>query len=108
MATSTQATITVAATAITPVPGVPVHTVQASAPLTLSAAPTIPNGVDGQVVTLVNTAASAITVQDQGTLANSNLRLGATTRALGTRDTLTLLYVAALGDWVEIAFDNNL
>jgi hypothetical protein len=51
-------------------------------------------------------ATHTITLQDQGTLANSNLRLGAATRALGPRDNIRLIYNTTVGDWVELAFSN--
>ncbi len=75
---------------------------------TLTAAPTVVDGTyDGQLCTLINvdTGADVVTVQDQGTLANSNLRLGAATRAIGPRDSLTLVWIASLGDWVELGFN---
>lgn len=81
-----------------------------NASYTLTSTPTIANGVDGQTVILLNvdSGADVITLQDQGTLASSNLRLGATTRALGPRDSITLVYSSTIGAWVEVAFSNVL
>lgn len=75
---------------------------------TLTSAPTIASGIDGQIVIIrnVDTGTDVITVQDQGTLASSNLRLGATTRAIGPRDSLILRYDSTVGDWVEEGFNN--
>lgn len=86
-------TAIVAADAVTPI--------QAASPITSTAAPTIADGQDGQRVTLVNVGANAITLQDQGTLASSNLRLTAATVAIGPRDSIELVYSAAVGDWVQ-------
>lgn len=64
-------------------------------------------GTDGQVVTLINEDASdTITLQDDGTLASSGLSLGASTRTLGYGDSITLMYSAVTGTWVEIAYSN--
>ncbi len=71
--------------------------------VTITAAPTIADGVDGQMLTVVNTdTADTITLQDQGTLASSNLRLTAATVALGPRQSIQLMYSATIGDWVQI------
>lgn len=71
--------------------------------VTITAAPTIANGQDGQILIIVNVdSADAITIQDQGTLASSNLRLSAATIALGPRDSITLMYSSSIGDWIQI------
>ena len=71
--------------------------------VTITAAPTIANGVDGQLVTVVNVdTADTITLQDQGTLASSNLRLTATTVALAPRQSIQLMYSSTIGDWIQI------
>lgn len=74
--------------------------------LTVTAAPTIPNGFDGERCLLLNVSANNIVLQDQGTLANSNLRLSAATITLGTRDSLWLLYSHDIGNWVQIGQTN--
>lgn len=85
------------------------HQITANANYTLSAAPTLAAGEDGQRVLIVNVdTTDTITLQDQGTLASSNLRLGAATRALGPRDSIQLMYSTTIGDWVETAFTNVL
>jgi hypothetical protein len=75
---------------------------------TLTSAPTIANGQDGQIVTIINvdSGSDVITIQDQGTLASSNLRLVGTSCALGPRDSIMLMYSSTVGDWVEIARSN--
>lgn len=79
----------------------------ANASYTLTSAPTIANGQDGQVVTILNVdTTDTITIQDQGTLASSNLRLSATTIALGPRDSIQLMYSSTIGDWVQIGQTN--
>lgn len=80
--------------------------ITATAPRTITAAPTIADGANGQLLIIVNVGANAITLQDQGTLANSNLRLSTATFAIGTRDSLTLMYSSDIGDWVEISRTN--
>jgi len=69
---------------------------------TMTSTPTIPDGLDGQEIVLYNNTANTLTIQDQGTLAGSNLRLTAATVALGARDSVRLMFVQGLGDWVQI------
>jgi len=84
----------------------PYVVVSADGVYTLTSAPTIADGFDTQEIWIINYGANAITMQDQGTLPSSNLRLGAATRVLGTRDNMLLRYNATVGDWVEVAFSN--
>jgi hypothetical protein len=79
-----------------------IHEFTSTGNYTLTVAPTIANGQDGEVVTLVNVGSNTVTIQDQGTLASSNLRLTATTVAIGPRDSVTLYYSTDVGDWVQI------
>lgn len=74
----------------------------------MTATPTVADGVDGQVLIIVNTGANTFTLQDQGTLASSNLRLSATGVALATRDSIMLLYSTSTGDWIQIGQTNVL
>ena len=69
---------------------------------TLTSAPTMANGQDGQIITLINTSANDVVIQDQGTLASSNLRLTAASITLSQRDNVTLMYNTIVGDWVQI------
>jgi hypothetical protein len=76
---------------------------------TLTAAPTIADGQDGQILIIVNVdTVDTITLQDQGTLAGSNLRLAANTIPLGPCDSIILLYSATVGDWVQVGQVNVL
>jgi hypothetical protein len=76
---------------------------------TLSSTPTIADGQNGQVLTILNVdSADTITLQDETQNAGSNLRLaGAVNLALGPRDSVTLAFSSSLGDWIEIARSNN-
>lgn len=71
--------------------------------LTLTSTPTIADGQDGQILHIFNGGAQSVTIQDQGTLANSNLRLSAGTITLATRDNITLQFSTTIGDWIQIA-----
>jgi len=70
--------------------------------LTLTSAPTLANGVDGQRIQLINIGVDDVVIQDQGTLANSNLRLTGNTLTFSTRDNVELEYDADIGDWVQV------
>lgn len=74
---------------------------------TLTSVPTIAAGQDGQELVLVYEGANTLTLQDLGTLAGSNLKLGAAARALSAGDVLSLRYSAGLTRWVETGFANN-
>lgn len=84
----------------------PIVRITATGAITLTSAPTVADGTDGQIVRIVNVGSNAITIQDQGTLASSNLRLSTTTFAIGPRDSITLLYSSDIADWIEIARTN--
>ena len=78
-------------------------TLTADASYTLTSAPTISDGQNGERLLVINVdTADTITLQDQGTLASSNLRLSATTIALGPRDSIELVYSSTVGDWVQV------
>lgn len=76
--------------------------------VTLTSTPTLTDGTDGQIVTLFNSSANSVALQDETALAGSNLRLaGAATLTLGQRDSVTLLFSSTLGDWIQIGASNN-
>jgi hypothetical protein len=75
--------------------------------ITLTSTPTIEAGVDGQELTLMHIGANSVTLQDDGTLANSDLFLSASTIVLSPYDSITLQYVDGKG-WVQIAQVNVL
>jgi hypothetical protein len=74
---------------------------------TLTSTPTIADGTAGQIVyvTCANAEANTVTVQDQDTLASSNLQLGGVSRAISGKDVLVLLFNSV--DWIEVSFANN-
>ena len=74
---------------------------------TMTSAPTIANGSTGQILYMIcaNGEVNTVTVQDQNTLANSNLHLGAASRAISGKDVLTLLFDGTT--WNEVSYANN-
>ncbi len=75
--------------------------------VTLTSAPTIADGTEGDFVIIRGTHnTNTVTLQDQGTLASSNLELGSTGRALGNGDTLGLLFDGTV--WVETWFSGSI
>jgi hypothetical protein len=70
--------------------------------LTMTSAPTIPDGTNGQYIRLINIGAQDIVIQDQNTLPASNLRLTGTSITLTPRDSVLLQYISAVGDWVQV------
>lgn len=109
---STSVKTPTANTAITAVSGTIAHTaavmtITADASYTLTSAPTISDGQPGEELIILNVdTTDTITIQDQGTLAGSNLRLVGTNCALGPRDSIRLIYNSTVGDWVEIGRSN--
>ena len=81
--------------------------VDPDADYTLTSAPTIADGTSGQILIIGagNSEANIVTVQDQDSLASSNLQLGASSRAISGKDTLLLRFDGV--DWVEIIYANN-
>jgi hypothetical protein len=75
--------------------------VTAASAITSTAAPGIANGTDGQLCVITNTGAYNITLQDQDTLASSNLQLSASSVAITPKSSLTLRFNTAIGDWVQ-------
>lgn len=76
-----------------------------AAPITLTSTPTITDGpVDGMLLILENLIGSGnIVLQDEGTLAGSNMRLAsAANKTLGTRDLIGLLWDATSSEWRQI------
>lgn len=94
----------VAATSIFPYWGSVIHPISASGgDVTLTSTPTVSDSVDGHEIVLLNVDTThTVTIQDQGTLGSSNLRLTANTVAIGPRDSVRLVYSATVGDWVQI------
>ncbi len=74
----------------------------ATGALILTSAPTIANGTDGEEILLINVGANTVTIQDQGTLANSNLRLAAAGVAIAPRQSVRLMFSSTIGDWVQV------
>lgn len=74
----------------------------AAGAVTMTSAPTIEDGEDGQLICLTNVGSNNITIQDQGTLASSNLRLSGATVVITPRDSLWLRYDSVIGDWVQV------
>jgi hypothetical protein len=70
--------------------------------VTTTAAPTIADGTDGQVLTALNVGTGTWTIKDQGTLASSNLRLTGASVAIAPRNSIKLIYSATVGDWVQV------
>jgi hypothetical protein len=70
--------------------------------VTSTAAPTIADGTNGQMITVMNVGTGTWTISDQGTLASSNLRLMTTTIAIAPRQSIQMVYSATIADWVQI------
>ncbi len=62
---------------------------------------------DGTILVISSTGAATISLQDNGTLSGSQLELGAASRAITAKKTLTLIFNAALSSWLELAYGNN-
>jgi len=69
--------------------------------ITLTSAPTIADGTDGEEILLYNTGTQNVVIQDQGTLASSNLRLATATVTLAPRQSVRLVFLTAIGDWLQ-------
>jgi len=70
---------------------------------TATTTPILPAGYDSQRITFVNVGTNAITLTTQGTMAASNIILGAaaTTLVLATHQAASFVYDANVGAWVQ-------
>lgn len=85
--------------------------------VTLTGTPTIPNGLDGQLLLLRGTNnTNTVTLQDESSLSGSNVELGAATRVLGNNDLLLLVFQSGSpryqvpptgAAWYELVFINH-
>jgi hypothetical protein len=77
--------------------------------VTLTSTPHIADGLDGQEIVLFGTSdVDTLTLQDEGNLAGSNLQLSAGVDfTLGIGDSITLVFLTSVGDWVEISRSGN-
>lgn len=75
--------------------------ISAASGITLTSAPQVADGVDGQSIRLVNVGSNSISLRDQGSVAGSNLRLTVATLTLAARNSVQLTYYSAIGDWVQ-------
>jgi hypothetical protein len=73
-----------------------------SGAITLTATPTIPPGIDGQMLFVENVGGNGlITFQDRGTLAGSGLALQSATQGVAIRSWAMFIYSGAIGLWVQ-------
>lgn len=73
--------------------------------LTVSGSGTGLNTVaDGTILVLTSTSTTVITLQSNGALSGSLIKLGAATRAITQFKVLTLIFQKTLGMWLELAY----
>lgn len=76
--------------------------------VTCTATPSIADGSPGDEIIIMGTDdTNTWTIQDEGTLASSNVYLGAVSRTLGSGDVLYLTWSASKAAWVQVSFNNN-
>jgi hypothetical protein len=83
---------------------VPIKSTTLNTNRTIGTAPSVSAGLNGQEMTLLNVTSGTdtITIQDDGTLAGSNLMLVATTVVISPHCSVKLTYSSDLGSWVQI------
>lgn len=89
-------------------PNAAVITFDTDGDYTLTSAPTIVAGVNGQALYVINVdATQTVTLKDKDFEENTGLKLGANTRALGPNgDSINFIYSSDLSAWVEQDFTN--
>jgi len=83
--------------------------------LTLTSTPTIPAGRNGELITIINVGAQAVTLQDNSTLSGSKLKLlNGGTVILAQRDSIQFIYLSSdqtgwgsTDAWVQIGPKNS-
>ena len=101
-------TSVIAGTAITVTKGIQ-RVVGSGGAVTVTATPSIVDGVDGQIVILQGTNdTNLVTLQDESNLASSGLQLsGGVNFTLGLGDMLQLAYDAGDDKWYEVTRSDN-
>jgi hypothetical protein len=85
-----------------------VRVVGSGGAVTLTATPTLADGVDAQEIEIWGTNDSnTVALQDEGTLTGSNIQLPGTVRTLGLGDVMILRFNSTTGFWYETGFVNN-
>lgn len=103
LVTTPSATQTLIATDPISIGLVSVKQISAASGITLSSAPTIADGDDGQHVWLVNVGSYAIVLQDEANLANSNLcTISDANLTVPVKGAVHLLFNTAAGCWIEV------
>ena len=72
--------------------------------ITLTSTPTIPDGTDGQRLSLINVGADPVVLQAESVLTGSGIATG---RTLSSGASVTLSWVESLGLWVELDCPND-
>jgi len=77
--------------------------VTTNGPVTLTSAPTIADGTDGQLLAInVGDTSADITLQSESALTGSNLRLAGSTVVMSANETMYLVYSSSAGLWVQL------
>jgi hypothetical protein len=85
-----------------------VRVVGSGGAVTLTATPTLADGVDAQEIEIWGTNDSnTVAIQDEGTLTGSNIQLPGTVRTVGLGDVIILRFNSTTGYWYESGFSNN-
>lgn len=101
--TAPSATQTLSAGDAIAVSTVAVKQISAAGDVTLTGAPTIADGDDGQHVWLINVSAYTITLQDEATLPSTNLCMIADANlAIAPKAAVHLLFNSTAGCWIEV------
>jgi len=94
-------TILAVGTAITAAAVKSLGIVSSDANYTLTATPTIADGVDGQEIAFLNVGAFTLTLQDETTLAGSNVYLLSSTVSFGPKQIIRFIFSTTVGGWVQ-------
>lgn len=75
--------------------------IQAASTYTVIAVPSIADADDGQILYLVNFGTAPIILQDQGTLAGSNMKLADSVVVINPGNSISLHFLVSQGAWVQ-------
>ena len=81
--------------------------ISADADYVMTSTPTITAGTDGEVLILFNTGSFTIELQDDGTLAGSDVFIGGTSGVLAPDEIMTLVYNTGIGGWTIQSHPNS-
>lgn len=83
------------------------YSISSDADYVMTSTPTIPDGVDGQILLLHNSGAFTVDLQDEGTLGGSNILLDGAESTVKIDSVMSLMFSSNEGAWIVTSNPNT-